>query len=29
MSDARVTQVFGLAMGAVFTCTMILSAFAY
>jgi hypothetical protein len=29
MSEARVTQIFGLAMGAVFTCTMILSAFAY
>lgn len=29
MSDARITQIFGLAMGAVFTCTMVLSAFAH
>ena len=27
--DARTTQLFGLVLGAVFSCTMILSAFAY
>lgn len=29
MSEARTTQLFGLALGAVFTGTRILSAFAY
>jgi hypothetical protein len=29
MSDTRITQVFGLVLGAIFSGTMILSAFAY
>jgi hypothetical protein len=29
MSEARTTRLFGLALGAIFSCTLVLSAFAY
>jgi hypothetical protein len=29
MSERRITQLFGLILGGIFTCTLVLSAFAY
>ena len=29
MSERRVTQIFGLALGAIVTCTLVLNAFAF
>jgi len=29
MSERRITQVFGLVLGAITTCTMVLNAFAF
>jgi hypothetical protein len=29
MSERRITQVFGLVLGAIFTCGLVLNAFAY
>ena len=29
MSDRRITQIFGLALGAIVTCTLVLNAFAF
>jgi hypothetical protein len=29
MSERRITQLFGLALGAIVTCTMVLNAFAF
>jgi len=29
MSERRITQVFGLALGAIFACGLVLNAFAY
>ena len=29
MSERRITQLFGLILGALFTCTLVLSAFAF
>ncbi len=29
MSEQRITQLFGLILGAVFTCSLVMNAFAY
>jgi hypothetical protein len=29
MSERKITQLFGLILGALFTCTLVLSAFAF